>query len=91
MDVDEEEGLRAFGGLGRRGMAQEDTSMKKIKNVQGVEGRWTVTDCDADRKGERHVLLTFVAKWVDQVQDDLFVHHSLCSHAVHYRGRYRAC
>ncbi len=37
-------------------MAQEDTSMKKIKNVQGIEGRWTVTDCDADRKGERWAL-----------------------------------
>jgi WD repeat-containing protein 23 len=56
MDEDEDDGLRAFGGVRRRGMAQEDTSMKKIKNVQGIEGRWTVTDCDADRKGERWAL-----------------------------------
>jgi len=40
-------------GSGRRGMAQEDTSMKKIKNVQGVDGSWTITDCDADTKGAK--------------------------------------
>lgn len=31
----------------------EDSSMKRIKRVQGVEGRWTITDCDADKKGEK--------------------------------------
>jgi WD repeat-containing protein 23 len=34
-------------------MAVEDTSLKKIKNVQGIEGRWTITDCDADKKAEK--------------------------------------
>lgn len=33
--------------------AIEDSSMKRIKKVQGVEGRWTITDCDADKKGEK--------------------------------------
>lgn len=33
--------------------AIEDSSMKRIKRVQGVEGRWTITDCDADKKGEK--------------------------------------
>lgn len=29
--------------------------MRKIKTVQGVEGQWTITDADADRKGERMI------------------------------------
>ncbi len=36
-------------------LRNEDTSLKKIKTVQGVEGSWTVTDADADRKGEKWV------------------------------------
>ncbi len=53
-DEDDELEMRGFqGGMRARRMAREDTSMKKIKNVQGIEGSWTVTDCDADRKGER--------------------------------------
>lgn len=41
------------GGYRRpRGMT-EDSSMRKIKNVQGVEGNWTITDCDADKKAEK--------------------------------------
>ncbi|WVQ64278.1 uncharacterized protein L199_002440 [Kwoniella botswanensis] len=41
---------------GRGGqIVSEDTSLKKIKKVQGVEGSWTVTDCDADRKGEKMI------------------------------------
>jgi WD repeat-containing protein 23 len=31
--------------------------MKKIKTVQGEPGRWTVTDCDADRKAEKRVIV----------------------------------
>jgi hypothetical protein len=34
----------------------EDSSMRKIKTVQGVEGRWTVTDAEMSRDGR---------KWVD--------------------------
>lgn len=57
MDEDEDDDEEQFGNwsAGRRGMAQEDTSMKKIKTVQGKEGSWTVTDCDADRKGDKWV------------------------------------
>ncbi|ORY23259.1 WD40-repeat-containing domain protein [Naematelia encephala] len=54
-DDDEADYTWGSWGSGRRGMAEEDTSMKKIKNVQGVEGSWTVTDCDADRKGEKMI------------------------------------
>lgn len=39
----------------RRGAPREDTSLKKIKNVQGVDGRWTITDCDADKKADKCV------------------------------------
>jgi WD repeat-containing protein 23 len=42
-----------FGGGMRRGTPTEDTSLKKIKNVQGVPGNWTITDCDADKKAEK--------------------------------------
>ena len=51
-DADDEVGWGGWSSR-RRGMAQEDASLKKIKNVQGVEGRWTITDCDADKKGEK--------------------------------------
>ncbi|KAK4684769.1 DDB1- and CUL4-associated factor 11, partial [Tremellales sp. Uapishka_1] len=40
---------------GRRRMHSEETSLKKIKTVQGVEGRWTVTDADCDRAGEKMI------------------------------------
>lgn len=42
-------------GNGRRPAPPEDSSLKKIKTVQGEEGRWTVTDCDADKKAEKCV------------------------------------
>ncbi|KAL7421369.1 hypothetical protein Q5752_004254 [Cryptotrichosporon argae] len=47
----------AFGGFtySRPRYGGEDTSMKKIKTVKGVEGRWTVTDADADRSGEKMI------------------------------------
>jgi WD repeat-containing protein 23 len=55
-DDDEDDGM-PWGNWGsvRSGRAapQEDSSMKKIKTVQGEEGRWTVTDCDADKKAEK--------------------------------------
>jgi len=51
-DDDEDEDEFFMGGYRRPGTS-EDTSMKKIKNVRGVEGSWTVTDCDADKKGEK--------------------------------------
>lgn len=34
---------------------QEDTSMTRIKTVQGVEGQWTITDADVDRAGKRMI------------------------------------
>lgn len=40
-------------GGGRQRAPTEDSSLKKIKTVQGEEGRWTVTDCDADKKAEK--------------------------------------
>lgn len=52
-DEDEDDFGVGYGGGLRRGMSAEDTSMQKIKTVQGQEGRWTVTDCDADKKGEK--------------------------------------
>jgi WD repeat-containing protein 23 len=42
-----------FGNRARNAPPHEDSSMKKIKTVQGEEGRWTVTDCDADKKAEK--------------------------------------
>ncbi|WVW81244.1 hypothetical protein I302_103235 [Kwoniella bestiolae CBS 10118] len=52
----EESDDEVFDPWGRRGRAvSEDSSLKKIKRVQGVEGSWTVTDCDADRKGEKMI------------------------------------
>lgn len=51
----EDEDDMPWGGFGNRRNAapHEDSSMKKIKTVQGEEGRWTVTDCDADKKAEK--------------------------------------
>ena len=40
-------------GNTRNRVPSEDSSLKKIKTVQGEEGRWTVTDCDADKKAEK--------------------------------------
>ncbi|WVR03078.1 hypothetical protein IAU60_000067 [Kwoniella sp. DSM 27419] len=54
-DEDEDEEEMAAWTDARRGIIREDTSLKKIKTVQGVEGSWTVTDCDADRKGEKMI------------------------------------
>jgi WD repeat-containing protein 23 len=55
-DDDEDDGM-PWGNWGsarsRRVAPQEESSMKKIKTVQGEPGRWTVTDCDADRKAEK--------------------------------------
>jgi DDB1- and CUL4-associated factor 11 len=31
---------------------EDDSSLRKIKTVQGVEGRWTVTDADLSRDNE---------------------------------------
>jgi WD repeat-containing protein 23 len=52
----EDEDDMPWGGFGyraRNATPHEDSSMKKIKTVQGEEGRWTVTDCDADKKAEK--------------------------------------
>lgn len=55
-DDDEDDGM-PWGNFGSassgRAAPHEDSSMKKIKTVQGEEGRWTVTDCDADKKAEK--------------------------------------
>ena len=65
--------------------------MKKIKNVQGREGRWTVTDCDADRKGERCIVsLSGGGCSLIPVQDDLLIDYALRPYAEHHRRRYRA-
>lgn len=53
-DEDEDDGMPLGNfGMGRSRRTQEDWSMKKIKTVQGVEGQWTVTDCDSDKKAEK--------------------------------------
>ena len=55
-DYEDEDDIPWGGGFGNRGRnaaPREDSSMKKIKTVQGEEGRWTVTDCDADKKAEK--------------------------------------
>ncbi|WOO85120.1 LEC14B [Vanrija pseudolonga] len=55
-DSDDDDGwVGGWPGHRRRPTAAEDTSMRKIKTVQGVEGQWTITDADADRKGERMI------------------------------------
>jgi WD repeat-containing protein 23 len=50
---DEDDIPWGFGNRARNIAPHEDSSMKKIKTVQGEEGRWTVTDCDADKKAEK--------------------------------------
>ena len=53
-DDDDDMGMGwGWNGMRRRGIISEDTSMKRIKQVRGVDGRWTVTDCDVDRKGQK--------------------------------------
>lgn len=53
-DEDEDDGMPLGNfGSGRGRSVQEDWSMKKIKTVQGVQGQWTVTDCDSDKKAEK--------------------------------------
>ncbi|WWC90218.1 uncharacterized protein L201_005151 [Kwoniella dendrophila CBS 6074] len=55
-DDDDDDAAYIWGGMnGRSGPVSEDTSLKRIKRVQGIEGSWTVTDCDADRKGEKMI------------------------------------
>ncbi|WVO15756.1 hypothetical protein L204_103418 [Cryptococcus depauperatus] len=57
---------------------QEDSSMKRFKRVQGVEGRWTITDCDVDRKGERMIYSSITPQvhllYTSAFQED---HHEL--------------
>lgn len=58
MDDDEDDADYPWGswGMGGRGhRASEETSLRQIKNVQGIEGSWTVTDCDATKSGDRSV------------------------------------
>lgn len=45
-------GGRAWLGGWDEDYDQEDCSLRKIKTVQGVEGRWTVTDADLSRDNE---------------------------------------
>ncbi|WWC67343.1 uncharacterized protein I206_101251 [Kwoniella pini CBS 10737] len=52
-DSEEEERWGALGGT--HFTSSEDSSLKRIKKVQGVEGSWTVTDCDADKKGDKMI------------------------------------
>lgn len=53
-DDDEDDGMPWNNwGQARNRAPTEDSSLKKIKTVQGEEGRWTVTDCDADKKAEK--------------------------------------
>lgn len=54
-DDDEYLPLGGIGQGGTRRVRSEDSSMKKIKTVQGEEGRWTVTDCDSTRDGSRMI------------------------------------
>ncbi|WVQ82798.1 hypothetical protein IAT38_004930 [Cryptococcus sp. DSM 104549] len=49
----------------------EDSSMKRIKRVQGMEGRWTVTDCDADRKGQK-MIYSSITPYVHMLYTDEF-------------------
>ncbi|AAW40986.2 hypothetical protein CNBA4920 [Cryptococcus deneoformans B-3501A] len=49
----------------------EDSSMKRIKRVQGVEGRWTITDCDADKKGEK-MIYSSITPYVHMLYTDEF-------------------
>lgn len=63
-DDEDDESVWGGGGNNRRLAASEDSSLKKIKTVQGEEGRWTVTDCDADKKAEKWV---YHEKFVDLV------------------------
>jgi WD repeat-containing protein 23 len=53
-DDDEYSSFAYSDGGGRRARG-EDSSMKKIKTVQGEEGRWTITDCDSTRDGSRMI------------------------------------
>ncbi|WWD22662.1 hypothetical protein CI109_107155 [Kwoniella shandongensis] len=54
-DEEDEEDWGDFSHSGGRRITAEETSLKKIKTVQGIEGSWTVTDCDADKKGEKMI------------------------------------
>ncbi|KLT41773.1 WD40 repeat-like protein [Cutaneotrichosporon oleaginosum] len=49
----EEEGWLGGGRWSRH--AEAASSLHTLKTVQGMEGRWTVTDADADRAGERMI------------------------------------
>ncbi|OCF34893.1 hypothetical protein I316_03440 [Kwoniella heveanensis BCC8398] len=54
-DEDEDDAMWMGWGNGRRGFPSEESSLKSIKTVQGVDGSWTVTDCDVDKRGERMI------------------------------------
>jgi hypothetical protein len=81
-DDDEDDGYEAWGMGGRR-PTDEQTSLHKIKDVQGVQGSWTVTDCDADKKGEKWVcFLQWLCSKLTS-QNDLLVDHTIRAYAVH--------
>lgn len=53
-DEEEEAGDWRQGGRWNRG-PRSATSMHEIKAVDGIQGRWTITDADADRGGNRMI------------------------------------
>ncbi|ODN73721.1 hypothetical protein L202_07261 [Cryptococcus amylolentus CBS 6039] len=69
-EEDEEDFIREqiFGG---RRNSNEESSMKSIKRVQGVQGNWTVTDCDVDKKGQ-NMIYSSITPYVHMLRTDEF-------------------
>ncbi|WVF66532.1 hypothetical protein IAT40_001272 [Kwoniella sp. CBS 6097] len=70
-DEDEEDDAMWMGWNGRRGFPDEESSLKSIKTVQGVDGSWTVTDCDVDRRGEK-MIYSSITPYVHMVYTNEF-------------------
>ncbi|WVQ94146.1 hypothetical protein IAU59_001224 [Kwoniella sp. CBS 9459] len=70
-DEEEDDAMWMGWGNGRRGYPTEDSSLKSIKTVQGVDGSWTVTDCDVDKKGEK-MIYSSITPYVHMVYTNEF-------------------
>ncbi|WVQ72216.1 hypothetical protein IAR50_001763 [Cryptococcus sp. DSM 104548] len=70
-DDDEEENFIREQMFGGRRNSEEESSMKSIKRVQGVQGNWTVTDCDVDKKGQ-NMIYSSITPYVHMLRTDEF-------------------
>lgn len=68
-DTDDDDGDWRLGGRWQNRGPNQATSMHKIKAVRGHPGRWTITDADADRRGDR-MIYSSITPYVHMLRTD---------------------